>query len=159
MSFSRTKKWLLGISGAAALTVGLAAPAMAGTHPTPSPTQRALPIACRAFPGSNTLTLTAGGHTFRYQTRLALTPTRQRGVLVISGTLCDTYEPTPTVFPVHGVLFGNDAVYSVNYGGTSPQGTRTFSGIESGPFGHIAVGHYSETGPEGLAGLFSQLRL
>jgi hypothetical protein len=148
--------------GALAGTVAFAGGASAATTGQPHPTQ--LPRACATHVrASDNLRLNLGTSNFNYQVRLRLAPVFfQRGVLVISGTLCDTNEPIPAVLPVHGVIFGHVAVFSVSYPTTGPdagnQGVRTFVGV-IGPHGQIVGGHWSETGTEAGSGLFSLQRI
>jgi hypothetical protein len=179
------------VAAAGALALGLGVPAaMAGTVPsgTPTPTPLItapystptphvyptpkitpkpvrLPAACQTTGrASDNLSLTFGTTTFNYQVRLHETNVGPwwSGVKVISGTLCDPYEPVqPAIFQVHGVQFGNDAVFSVQYPTTGPdagnQGIRSFAG-NVGLFGHTA-GHWSETGTEGGSGPFTLARI
>jgi hypothetical protein len=148
-------------AGAIAGSVALAGGASAATTNVPAPH---LPAACQTHVrGSDNLQLTFDNQTFRYQVRLRLSPVFfQRGVLVVSGTLCDTNEPVPLVLPVHGVIFGHGiAILSVVYPTVGPdagnQGVRTFSGV-IGPHGSVA-GTWSETGTEAGSGPFTLQRI
>lgn len=167
------RKWAAGLGAAAALAGSLAlatgGAANASVHKPAQP-----PInACTQLFHHDVLTLTAGIGTFKYDTRLRLTPVRNffgepTGVWVVSGTLCDKYLPTPTALPVNGVvvsvngpfdLVGAIAVFSVNYGPTSPQQVRTFSGVV-GAFPFLTDnGSVSETGPEALTATFTLQRI
>ena len=118
-------------------SVAFASGASASTTNVPAPLPRA--CAVHTFQGDN-LRLNLGASNFNYQVRLRLSPVLfQRGVLVVSGTLCDANEPIPMVVPVHGIIFGHVAVISVSYPTFGPdagnQGVRTFVGV-IGPFGH-----------------------
>lgn len=146
--------------GAIAGSVAFAGGASAATTNHPAPLPRACAVHVRS---SDNLRLNLGASNFNYQVRLRLAPVFfQRGVLVVSGTLCDTNEPVPLVLPVHGVIFGHVAVFSVSYPTTGPdagnQGVRTFVGV-IGPHGQIVGGHWSETGTEAGSGLFSLQRI
>ncbi len=71
--------------------------------------------------------------------------TLSQSVNIITGSLDDSYGPG--VLPIiNGSLSGNTITFSVNYGSSSSQGTRTFTGtIDSS--GHM-TGKWTETGPE-----------
>ena len=147
-------------AGALAGSVAFAGGASAAvTSHRPAP----LPRACAVHsPFSDRLQLTFNNTNYNYQVRLRLSPVFfQRGVLVVSGTLCDLNEPVPLVLPVHGIIFGHVAVFSVSYPTTGPdagnQGVRTFAGI-IGPFGHV-TGSWSETGTEAGSGPFTLQRI
>lgn len=146
--------------GAIAGTAAFATGASAATTNVPKP----LPAACRTMTfNSDKLTLIDSGSPFNYQMRLHLTPVGPwwTGVSVVSGTLCDTYEPVTLVLPVHGIVFGRNVVISVQYPSVGPdagtQGVRTFSGV-IGPFGHV-IGSWTETGTEAGAGTFTLARI
>lgn len=160
-------KGLVIAASAGALIAGAATASFAGTTPTPTPTVTVtpspspLPVTCRS---RDKITLTFNGHQFRYPVVLRLTPLRPffSGNVLVTGTLCDTYEAVPLVLNVHGLIFGGDAtVFSVRYPtvgvDAGPQGVRTFSGLV-GPFGHV-IGSWSETGSENGAGPFSLGRI
>lgn len=148
----------LGIAAIAG-SVALSTSASASTVNRPAP----LPAACRTHVrASDDLQLKLGTSTFNYQARLRLSPVLfQRGVLTISGTLCDANEPVPLVLPVHGVIFGNLAVFSVSYPtvgvDAGNQGVRTFSGV-IGRHGQV-LGRWSETGTENGSGPFTLFRI
>jgi hypothetical protein len=147
----------LGILGLAGGAAGAASASV--THPHIPP-----PSACRATMFSHDrLTLTDGTTNFVYRVNLHLTPAGPifNPVEVVSGALCDTYEPIPIALPVHGVVFGDNVVFSVAYPSTGPdagdQGVRTFSGV-IGPWGQVS-GSWSETGTEAGSGPFTLDRI
>lgn len=166
MSIKSKIKVLLvsGLSVAAIGTsVAFASGASASTTNVPAPLPRA--CAVHTFRSDN-LQLNLGASSFNYQVRLRLTPIfqfqRGSGVILISGTLCDTYEPIPLVLPVHGLIFDHGVVVlSVDYPTVGPdagnQGVRTFVGV-IGPHGQVN-GTWSETGTEAGSGPFHLARI
>jgi hypothetical protein len=143
-----------GAFAAVAVPVGVAASSASAATVAP-----AAVMSYRA-PAPDQLKLTYQGNTYTYNVQLReqwVAP----GVEVISGHLTDTYEPQAISLPVHGVQFGNDAVFSVQYPATGPdagsQGVRTFSGVV-GPHGATS-GNWSETGSEAGSGPFTLARI
>lgn len=152
---------LLGGLGIAATALTLSTGAASAFASTTTPH---IPSACRATLFSHDkLTLTLGTSDFTYKVNLHLTPAGPffSNVEVVSGTLCDTYEPVPLALPVHGITFGDDVVFSVAYPSTGvdagDQGVRTFSGV-IGPWGMV-TGDWTETGTEAGSGTFTLDRL
>ncbi|MFY9928809.1 MAG: hypothetical protein WAK82_12460 [Streptosporangiaceae bacterium] len=100
--------------------------------------------------GSNTVKLTWGTSSYTYA--VALT---QKGSCV-GGTLTDLNLPGPLAnqtLAVTGVIYNNYITFSVNYGHTSIQGKRTFTG-DINRWGRVS-GNWSETGSENGTGTWS----
>jgi hypothetical protein len=151
------RKWAIGLAASAAITAGVAVPATAAFASPASPAHN-IPVTCASPVNHDQLSLKLGTSTYNYKVRLQLqTISFFPRVEVVSGTLCDNYEPVHIALPVHGIVFGNVVVISVQYPSTGPdagnQGVRTFSGV-IGPFGHV-IGSWSETGAEAGAGTFT----
>jgi hypothetical protein len=140
-------------AAAAMMTAGTGVANAAAAHPGPpvvshgphcNPWQRVL----WDVNGKNTVNLTYNNSPFTYAVTL-----RQDGSCV-GGTLTDAGLPAGhQTLHVSGVIDKNHITFSVNYGATSIQGTRTFTG-DINKWGHVS-GYWHETGSEAGHGTWS----
>jgi hypothetical protein len=143
----------VGLAAAAGLVAGGAGVASAATvspaaHTSSSWAPRCNPGAREQWNlnGHNTVEAVYQGTTYTY----SVTFKQYGGCL--TGTLTDL--GVPITGPISGTVYRNHVTFSFNYGSTSIQGIRTFTGTIN-RWGAVVSGTWSETGTEQGTGSFT----